>query len=231
MNNHKNQIPTTQDFTSLRNIDRLYGYLQVISKWNGKKGEPRYINKKDFSSQEAANELCVSSRTINRQINKLKEYGFILEENDKMKLPIKHLFTTIHPETLKYLYQIQTDNVITIYSFLRAMQWYYQDKNKIFFFTKRYLITEILGKKSSGSAYDAMDSILDLLDKLGLVKLACQKKKGKFGEYKVYAVIEVKDEIVRSNFPTIEEVFGDVYIPDEEEINVGIKEYWQNKKD
>ena len=143
MNNHKNQIPTTQDFTSLRNIDRLYGYLQVISKWNGKKGEPRYINKKDFSSQEAANELCVSSRTINRQINKLKEYGFILEENDKMKLPIKHLFTTIHPETLKYLYQIQTDNVITIYSFLRAMQWYYQDKNKIFFFTKRYLITEI----------------------------------------------------------------------------------------
>lgn len=231
MNNHKNQIPTTQDFTSLRNIDRLYGYLQVISKWNGKKGEPRYINKKDFSSQEAANELCVSSRTINRQINKLKEYGFILEENDKMKLPIKHLFTTIHPETLKYLYQIQTDNVITIYSFLRAMQWYYQDKNKIFFFTKRYLITEILGKKSSGSAYDAMDSILDLLDKLGLVKLACQKKKGKFGEYKVYAVIEVKDEIVRSNFPTIEEIFGDIYIPDEEEINVGIKEYWQNKKD
>lgn len=231
MKNHKNQIPTTQDFTSLRNIDRLYGYLQVISKWNGKKGEPRYINKKDFSSQEAANELCVSSRTINRQINKLKEYGFILEENDKMKLPIKHLFTTIHPETLKYLYQIQTDNVITIYSFLRAMQWYYQDKNKIFFFTKRYLITEILGKKSSGSAYDAMDSILDLLDKLGLVKLACQKKKGKFGEYKVYAVIEVKDEIVRSNFPTIEEVFGDIYIPDEEEINVGIKEYWQNKKD
>lgn len=231
MNNHKNQIPTTQDFTSLRNIDRLYGYLQVISKWNGKKGESRYINKKDFSSQEAANELCVSSRTINRQINKLKEYGFILEENDKMKLPIKHLFTTIHPETLKYLYQIQTDNVITIYSFLRAMQWYYQDKNKIFFFTKRYLITEILGKKSSGSAYDAMDSILDLLDKLGLVKLACQKKKGKFGEYKVYAVIEVKDEIVRSNFPTIEEVFGDIYIPDEEEINVGIKEYWQNKKD
>lgn len=231
MNNHKNQIPTTQDFTSLRNIDRLYGYLQVISKWNGKKGEPRYINKKDFSSQEAANELCVSSRTINRQINKLKEYGFILEENDKMKLPIKHLFTTIHPETLKYLYQIQTDNVITIYSFLRAMQWYYQDKNKIFFFTKRYLITEILGKKSSGSAYDVMDSILDLLDKLGLVKLACQKKKGKFGEYKVYAVIEVKDEIVRSNFPTIEEVFGDIYIPDEEEINVGIKEYWQNKKD
>ncbi len=231
MNNHKNQIPTTQDFTSLRNIDRLYGYLQVISKWNGKKGEPRYINKKDFSSQEAANELCVSSRTINRQINKLKEYGFILEENDKMKLPIKHLFTTIHPETLKYLYQIQTDNVITIYSFLRAMQWYYQDKDKIFFFTKRYLITEILGKKSSGSAYDAMDSILDLLDKLGLVKLACQKKKGKFGEYKVYAVIEVKDEIVRSNFPTIEEVFGDIYIPDEEEINVGIKEYWQNKKD
>ena len=231
MNNHKNQIPTTQDFTSLRNIDRLYGYLQVISKWNGKKGEPRYINKKDFSSREAANELCVSSRTIKRQINKLKEYGFILEENDKMKLPIKHLFTTIHPETLKYLYQIQTDNVITIYSFLRAMQWYYQDKNKIFFFTKRYLITEILGKKSSGSAYDAMDSILDLLDKLGLVKLACQKKKGKFGEYKVYAVIEVKDEIVRSNFPTIEEVFGDIYIPDEEEINVGIKEYWQNKKD
>lgn len=231
MNNHKNQIPTTQDFTSLRNIDRLYGYLQVISKWNGKKGEPRYINKKDFSSQEAANELCVSSRTINRQINKLKEYGFILEENDKMKLPIKHLFTTIHPETLKYLYQIQTDNVITIYSFLRAMQWYYQDKNKIFFFTKGYLITEILGKKSSGSAYDAMDSILDLLDKLGLVKLACQKKKGKFGEYKVYAVIEVKDEIVRSNFPTIKEVFGDIYIPDEEEINVGIKEYWQNKKD
>lgn len=231
MNNHKNQIPTTQDFTSLRNIDRLYGYLQVISKWNGKKGEPRYINKKDFSSQEAANELCVSSRTINRQINKLKEYGFILEEDDKMKLPIKHLFTTIHPETLKYLYQIQTDNVITIYSFLRAMQWYYQGKNKIFFFTKRYLITEILGKKSSGSAYDAMDSILDLLDKLGLVKLACQKKKGKFGEYKVYAVIEVKDEIVRSNFPTIEEVFGDIYIPDEEEINVGIKEYWQNKKD
>lgn len=231
MNNHKNQIPTTQDFTSLRNIDRLYGYLQVISKWNGKKGEPRYINKKDFSSQEAANELCVSSRTINRQINKLKEYGFILEEDNKMKLPIKHLFTTIHPETLKYLYQIQTDNVITIYSFLRAMQWYYQDKNKIFFFTKRYLITEILGKKSSGSAYDAMDSILDLLDKLGLVKLACQKKKGKFGEYKVYAVIEVKDEIVRSNFPTIEEVFGDIYIPDEEEINVGIKEYWQNKKD
>ena len=75
-----------------------------------------------------------------------------------------------------------------------------------------------------------MDSILDLLDKLGLVKLACQKKKGKFGEYKVYAVIEVKDEIVRSNFPTIEEVFGDIYIPDEEEINVGIKEYWQNKK-
>ena len=231
MNNHKNQIPTTQDFTSLRNIDRLYGYLQVISKWNGKKGEPRYINKKDFSSQEAANELCVSSRTINRQINKLKEYGFILEEDNKMKLPIKHLFTTIHPETLKYLYQIQTDNVITIYSFLRAMQWYYQDKNKIFFFTKRYLITEILGKKSSGSAYDAMDSILDLLDKLGLVKLACQKKKGKFGEYKVYAVIEVKDEIVRSNFPTIEEIFGDIYIPDEEEINVGIKEYWQNKKD
>lgn len=231
MNNHKNQIPTTQDFTSLRNIDRLYGYLQVISKWNGKKGEPRYINKKDFSSQEAANELCVSSRTINRQINKLKEYGFILEEDNKMKLPIKHLFTTIHPETLKYLYQIQTDNVITIYSFLRAMQWYYQDKNKIFFFTKRYLITEILGKKSSGSAYDAMDSILDLLDKLGLVKLACQKKKGKFGEYKVYAVIEVKDEIVRSNFPTIEEVFGDIYIPDEEEINVGIKEYWKNKKD
>lgn len=231
--NHINQIPTTSDFTKLRKIDRLYGYLQVMSKWNGTLGEPRFVEKVDFSSSDAANELGISSRTVNRQLIKLKEAGFIKDDGELIHLPINSLFTTVHPETLKYLYQIQVDNVITIYSYLRAMQHFFQERNSVFFFTKRYLITKILGTTAAGHTYDSMNAILDLLDKLGLVELACQKRKAQFGEYKVYAVIKVNDLIEHSEYKTITEVFGeDIYIPTEEEIteNLNNLSYLLNDK-
>lgn len=228
---YKNQVPTNKRFTQMRNVDRLYGYLQVISRWDGDKEEPRYITRKDFSSQKAADELNITCRTVNRQICKLKEKGFVVEEDEKLKLPINHLFTTIHQDTLKYLYQVQADNVITIYSFLRAMNWFFQEKGKVFFFTRNYLIQEVLGKTAGKSTYESIDSIIDLLDKLGLVKFATKTKYGKYNTYNVYAVVSVSETIKRSEFPTIEEAFGNIEVPTEEEINAGISEYWSNKKD
>lgn len=228
---YKNQVPTNKSFTQMRNIDRLYGYLQVISKWDGKPSEPRYIHRKEFSSQEAAKELNVSCRTINRQILKLKEKGFVVEEDRKLKLPINNVFTTIYPDTLKYLYQLQMDNVITIYSFLRAMNWFFQDKGKVFFFTRAYLIEKVLGKTKGGASYDMIDTIIDLLTKLELVKFAKQTKQGKYNNYDIYAVVSVSEEIHRSEIPSIEDVFGFDNLPTEEEINANLNEYWQNKKD
>ncbi len=169
----------------------------------------------------------MSSRTINRQLGKLKETGFVKDMGDRYDLVIDSLFTTIHPTTLKYLYTTQNNNTIVTYAFLRAMYSFFQERSKRFFFTKRYLITKVFGQQPSGSAYESFDAILDTLIKLGLVQLARSKKTNEFGEHYVYALVSVRDYIIKEEIPSIESVFGEIDIPDEETILDEVSEYWK----
>lgn len=219
----RNQLPTDKNFIGLRNVDRLYAYLQVLSDWDFEPGTPRYVLKENFSATEASEELSCTRQTIYNRLDKLKSNSYVVEKDDRFDLIINDLYTTVNPDTLKYLYQFKLDGLITAFAFLRAMSNFFEQKKKSFFFTESHLIQHALGLSSNGKSYEKVRVILDILTKLDLIKLRTRSKTNNYGkEYLIYEVIYVHDEIKLEEYETIPD---DIEIPNVDELDLDFVDF------
>lgn len=196
----RNQIPTDPNFSSLRRVDRLYAYLQTISQWDGIKNEPRYIKKEDYSTAKIAKALDRSTRTIQRQLLKLKDSGYVREEDDKIYLDLPTVYTTVNPKTLIALYQTSTDDVINVFAFMRWIYVSAEKKGRPATFVKSYILKEVLGISANGQAYERLDNIINDIVLKGLVELKMTYRVTEDGNrFQEYTITNFSDTIAQAN--------------------------------
>lgn len=206
LKHQRNQIPTDAKFTHLRKVDRLYAYLQSISEWNGIPGESRFVSRGKYSPSEIGKMLDRTTRTVQRQMSKLKESGFVYEDDGKLFLVQPTVYTTVSPETLVALYQTSTDDVINVFAFLRWIYIAGQKKGRRATFVRSYILEEVLGLSLTGPNYTKIDNILNDIALKGLVELQvqnCTSPDGSF--YKQYTVLKFSDLIAKGKITFQEE--------------------------
>jgi len=165
-----NQIPTTKEFTTLKKVDLLYAYLQTISKWTGKQGTARYVNKDDFTWQELRKSLKVSSvNTVKSRFKKLVKASYVVETEFTYELKIDTLYTTVPTETLKFLIDTANDDVINVYAFLKWKHEFSQSKGNEFYFYNKQIVEDVLGLDYQRSSNEKVRNILLSLKNNGLI--------------------------------------------------------------
>lgn len=171
------QIPKDDQvyLSNLSYCDYLYAYLQRISKWSGKKDQPRYVLKKDCSFVAMAEALGVHRQTISKKFKAMLEgqpdsVALIRKQKDRyVLLPIETKLAMLVPYgTLQVLVSTVTQNVISIYVYL--LNRYIASGDNPF----RYTVDELkavvgLSTKTRSNNY-IISSILFLLERLGLLK-------------------------------------------------------------
>lgn len=171
------QIPKDekQYLSNIHYCDYLYSYLQYISKWSGKKDEPRYLTKKDCTFTSIAENLGINRQTASKKFKAMLEgqpdsVALIRKvKNGYILLPIeKNLAMLVPYGTLQVLTSTVTQHVISVYVYL--LNRYFANHQTSF----RYTVDELkrvigISTKTRSNSY-IISSILLLLQKLGLLK-------------------------------------------------------------
>lgn len=116
------QVPKTIEICSNKKYhDIFYSYLQEISEWDGVKGHPRYIKKKQINYSNIANVLGLSRQTVSTKFKNLQTMGLITQiDNDTYELSIlsQDVAALIPYKTLKLLVDALSENSISVYIYL-----------------------------------------------------------------------------------------------------------------
>lgn len=156
------RIPTGGEFMEDKAIsDLLYAWLQCNSRW--RQGEShRYIDKKEVKMARLARGLGCDRRTIARQLNSLLEKGFLVEENGFYLLPpVGDYYFLVPAETLNYLLDTRSPNVIKVYCYLGNLYHYY---GKDAYFTQNSLLEAIGYSSTKGDNHQLIRNILFALE-------------------------------------------------------------------
>lgn len=199
--NHKNQMPTDEVFMSLIKVDRLYGYMQSISKWDYEEGGFRYVLKEDFSPTKVHKKMGVTRATVYNQLRKLLDNDFVEAQEDRYILKYnRKKYTTVAPEILEFLGRIgANDELLALYCYFRAMYRFYKNSgHQYFYFTRSYIVGKVWQKTCGTTNYEKLDALMYALTSLGLVTI--KHKPSKKGDYRIYCVTYVADTLV----PTFE---------------------------
>lgn len=191
------QIPKTKDYMAHKQYnDYLYGYLQSISKWDGRVGHNRYVYKSSINFTAMAKMLGKSRQTVSRK------FKFLLEgdENtaplikyDQQKkvyelLAIKQNLAMLVPQdTLQLLLDTVQQDVISTYVYLYNR--YYANYQQEFYFSFIELRT-VLGKGIETRQNDKYNNILRLLQKIGLLEYEKITVKNQTGQIKTKIVVK-----------------------------------------
>ena len=166
--------------------DVLYGYLQMIS-YVDNDGR-RFIYKKDYSHSgvekyfgyDETGKANFSKKNAERAFRVLIQYGYVRETKvvglkgnlvKAYELPydVDKLFQYIDLETLKFLLNFASPNVIKVYIFFKYKFYCFGDK---FVFTQQMLLEECFGLSSNTRHkhnVEALNHILKGLKLLGLI--------------------------------------------------------------
>lgn len=203
---YKKRIPVTDEFLKQRKInDILYSYLQSISYVNG---GITFVYKKQFI--ENIEDVCIllggiKRRSVYIQLKNLSQFGFVKEEKiednygrkvDAYILSYENKFKEIPIDTLKYLVDTMSTNVIKVYVYLLNKYEWKHDYN----FTKKELLEHIGYKKHGKNNYATINNLLDILIKCNLIKISKFKKVYDDGTLKdAYRIVYVKKHIYLCN--------------------------------
>lgn len=195
------QIPTTKDFTQLRNVDLIYGYLQSISKWDGKTSY-RYVNKSEFVRSEVKRLLGVGSvNTVSNRLNALIKNGFVKEEDGKYILQVDTPYVLVDFKVLKFLLDTSNINVINVYAFLKWKFYYNSDRD--FYFTNKQIVEDVLGYTYNTRENEKVGNILTSLENNNLIEFEVVH----IGGYKSKKYLRnVSDALEPEVKPVVEEV-------------------------
>lgn len=166
------QIPKIQKICAdKRYHDILYSYLQENSDWDGKNGNPRYIQKSVVNFSRIASELGITRQTASTRFKHLVQLGLISElKGDRYYLSIlpAEVAALIPTSTLRLLLNTLSDNAISTYIYLLLR--YYANNEKGFVFTLSDVKRHIGICVSTRSNDDIVTNILFVLQKIGLIK-------------------------------------------------------------
>lgn len=211
------RIPMTKEFNRKSVNDWLYGYLQSVSTIDGEKRTIVYkdkINLSELALIAPKNEKNrpPSKSKMSRDFNKLIALGFVSEIKvigvkgnvvDVYELPYdkQELYKLIPLDTLSYLLDVCTINVIKIYIYLlNKYQWKIKE-NDYYRFSLGELIKECLGMKSTtnGRDYILVQNCLDALIKFGLINISKDYTRinGQLTSY--FKLNEVKTHIIKES--------------------------------
>ena len=181
--------------------DIIYGYLQLISQWDGSKTSLRYIPKKGFTISGAAQDCGISRSTFAKYFKGMLETAENIEKGnpillrelkDRYELLLldKSLAMLVPYNTLIVLVSALNNRAISIYVYL--LNRYYAtiaSGNKSFIFTIDSLKSLVgLSVKNRGKNNEIIKGILLLLKRLGLINWQ-EMKAGTTDSPKTYYVV------------------------------------------
>ena len=179
-------IPNDIEFLSNKDIsDRVYTWALI----NGENiGGEIYIDKKP---RAAYKELGINYRTFYKKIDKLKEHGYLVEEEFKYKIvkPSGKFFRYIYKDIAQKLLETKIDNIIKIYVYLGTL---YGEYRAGAYFTYNKLIETIgYSNNKNTSNKNNILKILEKLKELGLIKYgrADVKKTNIYNKFHIYKVV------------------------------------------
>lgn len=183
------QIPKTKEYMiSSHYYDTLYGYLQMMSHWDGIKGHSRYVYKKSINYSRMAEDLNLSRQTVSKRFNSMLE-GTKQQENSDIPPLIRlsedglryelialesNLAMLVPQTTLEVLVSALNDNAISVYVYL--FNRYFANGFNKFKFSYPELKNAIgIAANSNGNNY-IISSILFVLSKIGLLSYNKENK-------------------------------------------------------
>lgn len=205
----KQRIPTEENFIKNKSIsDLIYGYLKVTSECafyedgvvyqrieKSLVTAPKIIQYYKKQSQERTSPY--SENTIRKYIKALVGIGYLEQKRIKGKeyYIIENViseFAEMPYETLRFLLNVCTANVIKVYAYLKykySTYCYYKCSNK-FRFSQKFLC-EMLGYNSSNEEpIQQIKDILNILMALELIEIHQEYIKTKMGNMTQYYVLD-----------------------------------------
>jgi predicted transcriptional regulator len=155
--------------------DILYAALQMFSQWDDKR-QIRFINTKGPTRIPVTQlaKLCMITRhTVDAQLIKLADAGYIYLEDDKIFLPkVGQFYFMIPYQTLFFMKKVFSAHVIKVYTYLGRMWQYYIEEsieNNEVVFTENVLIETIGMRPNEAINHRTVQAILVSLSNNGLI--------------------------------------------------------------
>ena len=163
--------------------DVIYGYLQIISQWDGDKSSLRYIPKRGFTMTGAADDCGVSRATFSKYFKAMLDTPenvtagnpiLLKEKSDRYELLVldQTLAMLVPYKTLVALVSALNSRAISIYVYLlNRYLATLASGSKTFVFTIDSLKAVVgLSNKNRGKSNEVIKGILTVLHKLGLLQ-------------------------------------------------------------
>ena len=180
----KRVIPFGEEFMKDKKVnDNIYAYFQIKSYLT--KDRQRYVYKKDatataIQSYFEEKQLNISLSTVKRNIALFKKIKLITESKrvDEfgkeqsiylLKDDFK-FFAYVPLDTLTYLANTATENVIKIYAYLLNKYEFKAKTNDTYIFTKKELLEAIGYSTDNNRSYKIISDIILCLDNNGLIE-------------------------------------------------------------
>lgn len=182
VNKKLRQSPTGENFMKEKRIsDIVYHFYQINSEY---KDGIRYCLRKNCTYSKIVNhfkaydEKVPFSESTFKNINKLLIGAGLIERStmDRKNVYILNEMTSgnyvfINAETLRYLVDTATPNVIKIYTYLKKMYNIHQKNRKYKNYTTKKELLEAIGYSVSNQrSYDMLNNILKCLEFAGLIE-------------------------------------------------------------
>lgn len=185
-------------------LDKLYGYLQVISYRDENTDARRYLTKKQINYSALARETKISRPSIKKYIDYMLDHekGLgIMTYDETKEIYYLEIFPSaeailIEKDLLSYLSLVFSKHTITIYSYL-FMRWYAVIKNggsSFEFMLDR--LKDISGYSiNSNSNDEPLKMILATMKAVGLINYTVRKEKNGNMEKHYYTILNVANKL------------------------------------
>lgn len=218
INEHCRPIPLSEKFMKKKIDDLIYAYFQCESyKGDDENGnEVYFVYKTPTTISECAKATKTNRRTCDRHIDILVKEGYLAlgkvanvqgELVDAYILTLyDQYFQKIRIDTLQYLIQTTNQDIIKTYAYLLDKYLWKKEQGEQYLFSLKELIINVLGINSTTNQRDyiLMNNLLDLLQKIKLLKVADKKKMVEVnGQTTSYYVIEDMSLTVENLFKKI----------------------------
>lgn len=198
------RMPVEEDWFNKKLNDIVYGYLQCLGSqhYEGKKIIVE-LPKTEFNKNLTQLKKILGvkdKRTITAAINKLKEAGYIAEDDEKFTFPYdeNNFYITIEKQFLKYLCDTANSNVIKIYVYLKFKSNNIQN----YHFTLKELKLMMGYAESTKTCDEMIRNCLACLEKQKIIKTenTYVDVDSSKGEYKApnYILLEIADKLPES---------------------------------
>lgn len=193
LRSNSRQVPKNIEYTSDKKYsDLLYSYLQCISEYDG---SCRVIEKKKIKFSKIGDKIGLGRQTTSKRFKDLLILGLVKEEGELYILENleRNIAALVPYDVLQVLVDTLSDNSISIYVYL--MNRFIANKEEPFDIYMDQLKTYVGISTSTTSNNTTVVNILNVLQKLGLIKFIVRKD-SKEDEYRTkYMILSVSNFI------------------------------------